>query len=41
MWTIFSGMEQYFHVMGIKDDVTKVNTITVYFIEVVLLWWRC
>ncbi|MBA0735596.1 hypothetical protein Gogos_019431 [Gossypium gossypioides] len=27
-------MEQYFHVMGIEDDATKVNTV------VTFLWWH-
>ncbi|MBA0671120.1 hypothetical protein Goklo_029228, partial [Gossypium klotzschianum] len=31
--------EQYFHAMNIGDDVTKVNTIAMYFTDVALLWW--
>ncbi|MBA0692964.1 hypothetical protein Goari_010484 [Gossypium aridum] len=32
-------MEQYFYAMGIKDDTNKVNNYSVYFTDVVLLWW--
>lgn len=39
MWTIFSGVEQYFRAMDIEDDAIKVNTIVVYFIDLALLWW--
>ena len=37
------GMEQYFRAMGIEDDATKVNTGSMYFTDVALLWWhrRC
>ncbi|KAK8275099.1 hypothetical protein V6Z12_D10G115900 [Gossypium hirsutum] len=33
-------MEQYFRAMGIEDDVIKVNTTSIYFTDVALLWWR-
>ncbi|KAH1063817.1 hypothetical protein J1N35_028804 [Gossypium stocksii] len=32
-------MEQYFRAMGIEDDAIKVNTASIYFTNVVLLWW--
>ncbi|MFQ6621896.1 hypothetical protein Gotur_002561 [Gossypium turneri] len=35
------AMEQYFRAMNIEDDVTKVNTVAMYFTDVALLWWRC
>ncbi|KAK5792475.1 hypothetical protein PVK06_033589 [Gossypium arboreum] len=34
------AMEQYFHAMSIDDDATKVNTITMHFTDITLLWWR-
>ncbi|MBA0841404.1 hypothetical protein Goarm_003895, partial [Gossypium armourianum] len=34
-------MEQYFHVVGIKDNDANVNTISRYFTDFTLLWWRC
>ncbi|MBA0817892.1 hypothetical protein Gohar_021726 [Gossypium harknessii] len=37
----FWEMEQYFRAMGIEDDVIKVNTTSIYFIDMVLLWWSC
>ncbi|KAK8366718.1 hypothetical protein V6Z12_A02G137800 [Gossypium hirsutum] len=33
-------MEQYFRAMGIEDDAIKVNTASIYFTDVALLWWR-
>ncbi|MFQ6625066.1 hypothetical protein Gotur_003689 [Gossypium turneri] len=36
----FWAMEQYFCMMNIKDDATKVNIVAMYFIDVALLWWR-
>ncbi|XP_040957468.1 uncharacterized protein [Gossypium hirsutum] len=33
-------LEQYFRAMGIEDDATKVNTASIYFTDVALLWWR-
>ncbi|MBA0672770.1 hypothetical protein Goklo_029168 [Gossypium klotzschianum] len=36
----FWVMEQYFRAMNIEDDVTKVNTIPMYFTDAALLWWR-
>lgn len=27
--------------IGIEDDAIKVNTISIYFIDIALLWWRC
>ncbi|MBA0642613.1 hypothetical protein Goklo_026969, partial [Gossypium klotzschianum] len=33
------AMEQYFRVMKIEDDATKVNTVAMYFTDVALLWW--
>ncbi|KAK8292831.1 hypothetical protein V6Z11_D06G146200 [Gossypium hirsutum] len=33
-------LEQYFRAMGINDDATKVNTASIYFTDVALLWWR-
>lgn len=33
-------MEQYFRAMGIEDDGIKVNTASIYFSDVALLWWR-
>ncbi|KAK5771607.1 hypothetical protein PVK06_047832 [Gossypium arboreum] len=32
-------MEQYFRAMGIKNDTIKVNTASIYFTNVALLWW--
>ncbi|KAG8482444.1 hypothetical protein CXB51_024068 [Gossypium anomalum] len=34
-------MKQYFQRMSIKDDAIKVNTASIYFTDVALLWWRC
>ncbi|GMI85787.1 hypothetical protein HRI_002248000 [Hibiscus trionum] len=34
------GMEQYFRVMGIKDDAKKVTVASMYLTDVALLWWR-
>ncbi|GMJ03483.1 hypothetical protein HRI_004017500 [Hibiscus trionum] len=34
------GMEQYFRVMGIKDDAEKVIVVSMYLTDVTLLWWR-
>ncbi|KAJ8627131.1 hypothetical protein MRB53_020438 [Persea americana] len=34
------GMEQYFRVMGIVEDATKVSTASMYLVDVALLWWR-
>ncbi|KAK5793978.1 hypothetical protein PVK06_035165 [Gossypium arboreum] len=34
------AMEQYFGEMNIKDVPTKANTISMYFTDVALLWWR-
>ncbi|GMJ00971.1 hypothetical protein HRI_003766300 [Hibiscus trionum] len=34
------GVEQYFWVMGIKDDAEKVTVASMYLIDVTLLWWR-
>ncbi|GMI79779.1 hypothetical protein HRI_001647200 [Hibiscus trionum] len=34
------GMEQYFRVMGIKDDAEKVTVASMYLTDVALLWWR-
>ncbi|MFQ6640825.1 hypothetical protein Gotur_015730 [Gossypium turneri] len=34
------AMEQYFRAINIEDDVTKVNTVAMYFTNVALLWWR-
>ncbi|KAH1096345.1 hypothetical protein J1N35_013266 [Gossypium stocksii] len=33
-------MEQYFRAMGIEEDAIKVNTASIYFTDVALLWWR-
>ncbi|MBA0628934.1 hypothetical protein Godav_023564 [Gossypium davidsonii] len=33
-------MEQYFCAKGITDDATKVNTTTMYFTTIALLWWH-
>ncbi|KAG8488057.1 hypothetical protein CXB51_018328 [Gossypium anomalum] len=33
-------MEQYFRAMSIEDDAIKVNTDSIYFTDVALLWWR-
>ncbi|MBA0756244.1 hypothetical protein Gogos_021298, partial [Gossypium gossypioides] len=33
-------MKQYFRVMGIENDVIKVNTASIYFTDVAFLWWR-
>ncbi|GMI78279.1 hypothetical protein HRI_001497200 [Hibiscus trionum] len=33
-------MEQYFRVMGIKDDAEKVTVASMYLTDAVLLWWR-
>ncbi|KAH1115215.1 hypothetical protein J1N35_008593 [Gossypium stocksii] len=33
-------LEQYFRAMSINDDDTKVNTASIYFSDVALLWWR-
>ncbi|MBA0648356.1 hypothetical protein Goklo_016099, partial [Gossypium klotzschianum] len=35
LWAI----EQYFCEINIEDDGTKVNTVTMYFIDISLLWW--
>ncbi|KAK8292025.1 hypothetical protein V6Z12_D06G095200 [Gossypium hirsutum] len=32
-------MEQYFRAIGIEDDAIKVNTTSIYFTDVALLWW--
>ncbi|MBA0776721.1 hypothetical protein Gotri_011679, partial [Gossypium trilobum] len=37
----FWEMEQYFRAMGIEDDAIKVNTTSIYFTDVALLWWSC
>ena len=34
------GMEQYFWVMGIVEDATKVSTASMYLVDIALLWWR-
>ncbi|MBA0662823.1 hypothetical protein Goklo_006892 [Gossypium klotzschianum] len=34
-------IEQYFLAMGMKDDDGKVNIVSMYFIDVALLWWHC
>ena len=34
------GMEQYFRVMGIVEDATKVSTASMYLVDIALLWWR-
>ncbi|MBA0575492.1 hypothetical protein Golob_027465, partial [Gossypium lobatum] len=34
-------LEQYFRATSIEDDATKVNTASIYFIDVAFLWWRC
>ena len=34
------GMEQYFRVMGIVEDATKVSTVSMYLVDIALLWWR-
>ncbi|KAH1130109.1 hypothetical protein J1N35_001487 [Gossypium stocksii] len=39
MDNFFWEIEQYSHVMGIKDNDTKVNTTARYFIDFALLWW--
>ncbi|KAK5785550.1 hypothetical protein PVK06_040146 [Gossypium arboreum] len=33
-------LEQYFRAIGIEDDATKVNTASIYFSDVAILWWR-
>ncbi|KAG8472442.1 hypothetical protein CXB51_035290 [Gossypium anomalum] len=33
-------LEQYFRAIGIEDNATKVNTASIYFSDVALLWWR-
>lgn len=34
------GVEQYFRVMSIEDDATKVNIASTYFTNVAFLRWR-
>ena len=34
------GIEQYFRVMGIMEDATRVNTTSMYLVDIALLWWR-
>ncbi|GMI91050.1 hypothetical protein HRI_002774300 [Hibiscus trionum] len=34
------GLEQYFRLMNIDDDSTKVNQASVYLTDAALLWWR-
>lgn len=34
------GMKQYFCTKSIMNDATKVNIVTMYFTDVVLLWWH-
>ncbi|MBA0874073.1 hypothetical protein Goshw_011132 [Gossypium schwendimanii] len=33
-------MENYFRVKGIVDDTVKVNTVSMFLTDIVLLWWR-
>ncbi|MBA0751280.1 hypothetical protein Gogos_000215, partial [Gossypium gossypioides] len=33
-------MEQYFQTMGIEANAIRVNTASIYFTNVALLWWR-
>ena len=33
-------MEQYFRVMGIVKDATKVSTALMYLVDIALLWWQ-
>ncbi|MBA0574830.1 hypothetical protein Golob_024486, partial [Gossypium lobatum] len=33
-------MENYFRAEGIMDDAVKVNTASMFLINIVLLWWR-
>ena len=34
------GLEQYFRLMSIEDEATKVNTASIYLVDAALLWWR-
>ena len=34
------GMEQYFRVMGIVEDATKVSIASMYLVDIALLWLR-
>ncbi|MBA0755776.1 hypothetical protein Gogos_021150 [Gossypium gossypioides] len=33
-------MKNYFHAKGIVDDAVKVNTASMFLIDIALLWWR-
>ncbi|MBA0878863.1 hypothetical protein Goshw_020767 [Gossypium schwendimanii] len=33
-------MENYFRAKGIVDDAVKVNTTSMFFTDIALLWWR-
>ncbi|MBA0844592.1 hypothetical protein Goarm_023311 [Gossypium armourianum] len=33
-------MENYFYAKGIVDDAVKVNTASMFLIDIALLWWR-
>ena len=33
-------MEQYFRVIGIVEDATKISTTSMYLVDITLLWWR-
>ncbi|CAN1144671.1 hypothetical protein LINPERPRIM_LOCUS16755 [Linum perenne] len=34
------GLELYFEVSGIQDELAKVRTASLYLVDVVMLWWR-
>ena len=34
------SMEQYFGVLGVYDDDSKVRTASIYLIDIAMLWWR-
>ncbi|MBA0738677.1 hypothetical protein Gogos_012007 [Gossypium gossypioides] len=33
-------MKNYFRAKGIVDDAVKVNTTSIFFTDIALLWWR-
>ncbi|CAN1324762.1 hypothetical protein LINPERPRIM_LOCUS33226 [Linum perenne] len=34
------GLEQYFEALGIRDELAKVRTASLYLVDVAMLWWR-
>ncbi|CAN1350435.1 hypothetical protein LINPERPRIM_LOCUS42162 [Linum perenne] len=34
------GLEQYFEASGIRDELAKVRTASLYLVDVAMLWWR-